>query len=313
MLLGVLSASFIPLAMSLGDAGSSPVFFGAFMGLGAASGYAVFLGLSRERFLFRPGVWSLGIRMLPGREALFGVVSNFSFPLLSLAAGHAGVPAVAVLGHTWVVFALVLTAAMFRGSGRFGVSVRVLFRLFMALAGVALVTAGSSGGLASLAGPGGWGTLFGVSVALFAALIGGNGAAFCLSWGLALAGRVSSFSRVSRDLASTVLGYCLFNVLAAVPGLVLGALVYGEVPAGCVLFGSAGGLLLAAGAVFWRWSNLSAPDAGVNVLWCAAPLASLSWLFLLGRSGPSDPVLLLPGAVLVGLANLLCSRPAPVR
>ena len=110
----------------------------------------------------------------------------------------------------------------------------------------------------------------------------------------------------SLEVFGAVVGIVMCGIFAS-QGLALGGFVRnGQVVPSSLWWALIGGPLVGAGAaIFWRCGMLMTSDLKILVIVYFAPLLALVWLYSLSLVGDVDGKLLLGGAVVIVVANLI--------
>lgn len=319
MLAAVLGSSLIPLTIALGQGDQNPFLFNVILGTGAVLGYLAFLCLGYRGLFWNKAVWVLVWRRLFSRAILYGVISNFNYVLVAWATQYIDISVAAMLFETWLIFAIVFTADLFRKEGRFGnINFALIVTLTLGLLGLGYVIASQSGGFTNSVTVPQYPLLIGSLLALLAAIIGGLGVAYSSRWGIDLSQSLQEIGYEERSIRSLelpciIIGYAAGNLIAILPKVAFGIVSTEPLTVETFVFGTLGGVFLAFTAICWRQSNLITNNLGVNALWYSTPIFTLVWLFAFSQVFVVRPDYLLIGAAAIIAANLLINFEAEVR
>ena len=242
---------------------------------------------------------------------LFWVASQFHIALFVWSASVVDVSITTVLYETWPLGMALLTARLFRSESRYQrIGPLTILAFVVAVAGVALSHAGEVGltrivkyiadAPLALAG--------GVGLALGAAGVNSLGS-FGFRWGADLADDLpqdSNHDTISLDMFGVVVGFVICSLFAAPSIALIGFARDEPVAPGSLWLALLGGPLIGAGSgILWRWGILTTTDLKIQVVSYFRPLLSLIWLYSLSLVGDVDGGMLLGGAVVIVVANLI--------
>ena len=311
---GIWSCGSVVVAVS--GAARAPFLFGAAMDLGSVVGYLGFLVLSYCSLLYDRRVMLVVARhALLGGRVLFwlvlGAASGLSYPVFAVSTLLVDVSVAAVLfDGLWPFFVVVLFSLLYRGSGRYrSFTVSGWLLLLVGMCGAVLVV--SSNGLV-LGGAGVLRLLAGVGLAALSSFLGPL-ACFMFRWASALVVSLrldcpllEPEGGVRLELFGAVCGGALASLVSLLVNVTLGLSVGERLVPVLMLVGLVLGLLTyTVGGVAWRVCNLMTRSPGINALGYLTPAFSLGLLWLFRQVGVAYPALLVLGALLVVVANLL--------
>ena len=305
--------SFFPVFVAFSGTGS-PFLFGCAWQIGLVLGLVVFLSKQYPDLLWSPYVWKrVGGHITSIRMAAW-VASQSHTALFAWSASVVEVAITSALYSVSPLATALLTTWLFRSEGRYQrIGPPVILAFLAAAAGVSLV-------LLSYAGDGGLSKIgayvasppaalgVGATVALSGAAIASLDG-FGFRWGAAVASDLlctRGRDAASLEMFSGVAGLVICSLFTA-PGLVLFGLARGEPVALTSLWWALiGGIAVASVAtVLWRRAILKASSLKILLAVHLRPLLSLAWLYSLSLVGDVDGKLLLGGAVVIVVANLL--------
>lgn len=308
MFVAVLCFALIPLFVAWGGS-QSPFIFNTALAIGEATGCVVFLMIAHHKLLLNKSVWKLvRLRVFSWMMLLWALAfGDLSFYVWSTQ--FIDVSIAAILFATWPILLVFLTSRLFKFEQRYQkVTWRSAFLFVIAFVGVVAVIASQAGGLRELFS-GLW-TDFALGIVLIlASAVITSFAAFGFKWGVDLANELPNHHRLSNEsmelfgvMAGTViLALCVSPITAGIgfargEPIVSQTLIYGFV---------AGVVVVALPGILWRKANLITHSLNINVMVYITPVLSLGLLFAFSLVGDVNIMLLLFGAVLIIMANVL--------
>ena len=245
------------------------------------------------------------------RTIFWATIGNLSYAIFAVSTRFIDVSIAAVLFETWPIGFIVYMAWRYRHADTYRKNLRAIAPLLaIALAGFVFLVVSQTGefGLNGAA----FGDLVqGAGLALFAALVGGIGAASTIEWGRGLASRlpVTTTENIGSDSLSffgAILGIAIGNLFAMVLNASFVPLSGEPIAPQPVIIGIVSGLVLQApAAMLLRKSNLVTHNLGVNALGYAIPVVSLAWLWLFSEIAVARVDYLIIGTAAIVAVNLL--------
>ncbi len=319
MLMAVFFYSLVPLLISQAGGFENPFLFNAAWRLGVAGGCALVLLALYRSLIMDPVVISLAARHTASWAIFWATIGNFDYALFAWATRFVDVSIAAILLETWPVFFILLTGWLLREERVYRRNFQSIFLfLVVALGGFVLVVGSQTEDFVSFDGVLFSDILFGVFLALLAAVAASLGA-FPFVWGRELAGRLKEAARFHLGNDGTVffgviLGFGISSFLVAVMNAGIGFASGGPVNLSMLTVAALGGLLLHAPAsILLRKANMVTTNLGINALGYAIPVASLAWLAVFGKVDVLRVDYLVIGAVAIISTNLLINFEADIR
>ena len=309
----VLLNSIFPVIVALSKT-TSPFLFGCAWQTGVTLSVGAVVAVGYSDLARSRSTWRLVWQHSRSFAMAMWIAAAFQLAPFAWSTSMVDVAIVTVVYGAWPLGAMLLTAYLFKSEGRYrrpGPLTPLAF--LIAIVGITLVTLSHAGDTdltkairylsdtpLALAG--------GVGLALGAAMLTAM-ASFGFIWAAKLAAAIPQKERhtaTSLEMFSVLVGVLVGNQVA-IPGLALIGFIRNEaLVQGTLLPALAGGLLAGAGAVIcWRWGMLIASDLKILVIVYFAPLLALAWLYSLSLVGDVDGKLLLGGAVVIAVANLI--------
>ena len=243
------------------------------------------------------------------------VVGRFAFAFFGWAIHYVDTATVSVLHYTWpVLFVLVLARWDRTSSGRYQkVGAFSWIGLGLAFIGMAAVVVGTVGFDARgtvLAGG-----VFGILLTVISAFLQAGVATLGFPFAYGVASEISRKTDARLEWENLEFGcllfvYCLSGAIAILPNALIGFGTSGRISADAFGWAMAVGVSFVPGAALARKAVLITPDLGVNALIYASPVVGLLWLGLFTDITVARLDLLVVGAVVVAVANVLLNRPS---
>ncbi len=243
------------------------------------------------------------------------VVGRFAFAFFGWAIHYVDTATVAVLHYTWpVLFVLVLARWDRTMGGRYRkVGAFSWFGLGLAFIGMAAVVVGTVGFDARgtvLAGG-----VFGIVLTFISALLQAGVATLGFPFAYGVASEISRKTDAPLEWENLEFGcllvvYCASGLIAILPNALIGFATGGSISADSFGWAVAVGVSFVPGAALARKAVLITPDLGINALIYASPVVGLLWLGLFTDITVARLDLLVVGAVIVAMANVLLNRPS---
>ena len=325
MALSTLLFSTLPLLIALAGT-DSPFFFAAALEIGRVALLVAAMIVAYRKLFLDGRVWRLALRRSRSRTMFLWAAAQWNYALFAWSAGLVGVAVTTALFQTWHVLLVVIIGNLFRAEARYrAVGGGVYLAFALAAFGAGVVVMSQSGA---------WNAAFGDRSALdlrfaigillaFAAAGLAALSAYGFRWAVDFANELPSvamrceshsarrsarYSKGSLELFGVFLGFAITNLIAApfmaAVGLVRDeSIVAAAVP--LTLAVTLVALVDTSASTTWRIGNLMTERLGVNVISHFAPPLSLGILILFGHVGDVNLPLLLMGAVIIVVANIL--------
>ena len=321
MALSMLLFSTLPLLIALVGT-DSPFLFAAALEIGRVAILVAAMIIAYRKLFLDGRVWRLALRRSRSRTMFLWAAAQWNYALFAWSAGLVGVAITTALFQTWHVLLVVIIGNLFRAEARYrAVGGRVYLAFALAAFGAGVVVMSQSGA---------WNAAFGDRSALdlrfaigillaFAAAGLAAMSAYGFRWAVdfanelpSVAGRYESHSarpsERSLELFGVFLGFAITNLIAAPFMMAVGLVRHEPIAAAAVpltLAVTLVALVDTAASTTWRISNLMTERLGVNVISHFAPPLSLGILILFGHVGDVNLPLLLMGAVIIVVANIM--------
>ncbi len=313
MALSTLLFSTLPLLIALVGT-DSPFFFAAALEIGRVALLVAAMIVAYRKLFLDGRVWRLALRRSRSRTMFLWAAAQWNYALFAWSAGLVGVAVTTALFQTWHVLLVVIIGNLFRAEARYrAVGGGVYLAFALAAFGAGVVVMSQSGAWNAAFGDGSAldlrfaiGILLAFAAAGLAAL-----SAYGFRWAVDFANELPSVagrSERSLELFGVFLGFAITNLIAApfmaAVGLVRDeSIVAAAVP--LTLAVTLVALVDTTASTTWRIGNLMTERLGVNVISHFAPPLSLGILILFGHVGDVNLPLLLMGAVIIVVANIL--------
>jgi drug/metabolite transporter (DMT)-like permease len=241
------------------------------------------------------------------------MVGRLAFAFFGWATQYVETATVSILHYMWpVIFVL--------GLSRWDRSKRGRYRKVTALswAGLALAFAGMAGvviGTLGLDGiESGWGRVLGMVMAAMSAVLMAGTIAFGYPLGAALASEINDkmgrrLDQHRLEFSCLLFAYCVSALMAVVPNVLIGMGAGGRITWGSAAGAVAVGLSFVPGAVLSRKAVLITPDLTITAIVYVSPVVGLLWLGLFTQITVARLDLLVLGAVVVAVANIMLNWP----
>ena len=310
----VIFGSFFPVIVALSET-TSPFLFGCAWQTGVTLGLGAVVAVGYSDLARSRSTWRLVWQHSRSFAMAMWIVAQFQLAPFAWSTSMVDVAIAAVLFEAWPLGAVLLTAYLFKFEGRYmRPGPLTVLPFVIAIVGIALVTLSHAGdtsiveAVRHLSSDAPLALAGGVGLALGATVLASM-ASFGFIWAAKLAAAIPQKERhtaTSLEMFGVLVGVLVGN-LVAIPGLALIGFIRNEaLVQGTLLPALAGGLLAGAGAVIcWRWGMLIASDLKILVIVYFTPLLALVWLYSLSLVGDVDGKLLLGGAVVIVVANLI--------
>ncbi|MCQ3802493.1 MAG: hypothetical protein OXC98_09070 [bacterium] len=309
--------------LTLGD--THPFLYNAGVWSGTALGLGGILLLFYRPVFADPAIRRVLLRRVAGLKTdgvrrwdllgmmLLMVVGRFAFALFPWATQYVETATVAILHYTWPVFFIMGLSRWDRANHRRYRRVTAFSwsGLVLAFLGMAAVVVGTLGFQA--VGTTLTARVFGMVLAVVSGVLVVFTVATCypLADGLAkevIRKNAPAMNRDSLEFACLLFGYCVSAMVCVIPNALIGLGNGGQVTWEGIGWAVAVGFTLVPGAVLSRRAVLVTPDLGVNALVYASPVVGLLWLGLFTDINVARLDLLVLGAIVVAVANVLINR-----
>ncbi len=324
MTLAVICFSWIPLTVSANDGGSNPLLFSSTWRAGALTTYIIAL-LALYRPLMNRGDLGRTLQLLtqsPYRRFIaMESIRTLDYALFALSTRYIDVAATAIAFEIWPITVMLILARLYHRK----IPVRTCILAPICFLGFLSVAAGEQGGLPELqdtltTAP--TTLLLGFGAAILAACATSL-SAFALRCGTLLSQdqRLQKSAREKGikqplDRFGTIVTFAVCNAISIPVSAAIGLTIGGPAefptllsqPGPETLKVTAGGALLAGGAIMWQAANARTQNLGINALNYLTPTLSLSWLWMFSQVGPVEARYLLIGAAAIIAANIMINR-----
>ena len=309
--------------LTLGD--THPFLYNAGVWSGTALGLGGILLLFYRPVFADPAIRRVLLRRVAGLKTdgvrrwdllgmmLLMVVGRFAFALFPWATQYVETATVAILHYTWPVFFIMGLSRWDRANHRRYRRVTAFSwsGLVLAFLGMAAVVVGTLGFQA--VGTTLTARVFGMVLAVVSGILVVFTVATCYPLADGLAKEVTrknapAMNRGSLEFACLLFGYCVSAMVCVIPNALIGLGNGGQVTWEGIGWAVAVGFTLVPGAVLSRRAVLVTPDLGVNALVYASPVVGLLWLGLFTDITVARLDLLVLGAIVVAVANVLINR-----
>ena len=313
MALSMLLFSTLPLLIALVGT-DSPFFFAAALEIGRVALLVAAMIVAYRKLFLDGRVWRLALRRSRSRTMFLWAAAQWNYALFAWSAGLVGVAVTTALFQTWHVLLVVIIGNLFRAEARYrAVGGGVYLAFALAAFGAGVVVMSQSGAWNAAFGDGSALDLrFAIGILLaFAAAGLAAMSAYGFRWAVDFANELPSVagrSERSLELFGVFLGFAITNLIAAPFMAAVGLVRHEPIAAAAVpltLAVTLVALVDTAASTTWRISNLMTERLGVNVISHFAPPLSLGILILFGHVGDINLPLLLMGAVIIVVANIL--------
>lgn len=313
MALSMLLFSTLPLLIALVGT-DSPFLFAAALEIGRVAILVAAMIVAYRKLFLDGRVWRLALRRSRSRTMFLWAAAQWNYALFAWSAGLVGVAITTALFQTWHVLLVVIIGNLFRAEARYrAVGGGVYLAFALAAFGAGVVVMSQSGAWNAAFGDGSALDLrFAVGILLaFAAAGLAAMSAYGFRWAVDFANELPSVagrSERSLELFGVFLGFAITNLIAAPFMMAVGLVRHEPIAAAAVpltLAVTLVALVDTAASTTWRISNLMTERLGVNVISHFAPPLSLGILILFGHVGDINLPLLLMGAVIIVVANIL--------
>ena len=244
---------------------------------------------------------------------LLMVVGRFSFALFPWATQYVETATVAVLHYTWPVFFVLGISRWDRSNqNRYrqvtAVSWSGLVLAFLGMSAVVVGTLGFEVVGATLVD-----RVFGMVLALISALLIVCTIATCYPFADIVATEITRktvppMARHNLEFGCLLFGYCVSSLVCFIPNAIIGFGGGARIAPDSLAWAAAVGFTFVPGAVLSRRAVLITPDLGINALIYASPVVGLLWLGLFSDITVARLDLLVLGAIVVAVANVLINR-----
>ena len=309
MTASVLCYSLVALFVAWGS-GESPFILAAAWKFGAAAGCVLILLVFYRSLIFSGNTWRRVSYKIISLPMLFWVVSYFEVAIYAWSTQFIDVFVTATLYEFWPIALVFFTWWLFRDESRYKKITGKSFFLFMvALMGVGLFIFSQSGGWGALSGTAISATslIFGVVLALCAALLAAL-SAFGFRWAADLASDLAEDAGDGGvnhlELFSVVLGIAICNLINLPLTALVGFARDEPVSWTPIVFGVAGGVVVAIAGLFWRWAIFITRHLEINIMTYLTPAFALGWLILFSLIGDVDVTFLAFGLIVILAANI---------
>lgn len=308
MFVAVMGFSLIPLFVAWGGS-QSPFIFNAMWKVGLAIVCVLFVTIAYRSLIFDKYVWKAVAQNAVNRSMLLWLVGYVDFALYAWSTQFIDVSVSAILFETSPILLILLTGWLFRDDGRYRkITARTLLLFAIAFVGVAAVIASQTVWLGNSASNSILAQVFGICLVLSAAAFTSLGA-FGFKWAAILASDIPNNHNHNNDaleLFSVVIGIIICTSISVPLTASVGVLRNEPLSYEPIVFGVVAGVVIGSvGTIVWRKANLVTHNLSINAMAYFAPVLSLVWLFALSLVGDVNIMLLLFGAVLIIMANVL--------
>ena len=319
MLAAVIGYSLIPLLVALSNGKDSPFLFNAGLTLGVGIGQAAFLWVFFRRVLFTPSVLQLVWRKIFSYSMFLIVVHRFEYGLFAWATGFIDVSVASAIFEIWPITSLLLMAYLFRNEGRYRkITFGKMLLLGLAFVGFLFVASSDTGEFLNWKSAGFLETGKGLILVLLAVLVA-SFVAFTFRWGEDFRRELPQdvLDRESDrivEISCVMLASCIGALISAALNLGVGVGIGEQFSIYAAVASVVGGALSYGVAnITYRTAIVLTVDLGINAMLYATPLLALFWLFIFNQADVARPELLIIGAAVVIIANLLINFEAEVR
>ena len=243
------------------------------------------------------------------------VVGRFAFAFFPWATQYVETATVAVLHYTWPVFFVLVLSRWDRTNHRryrrvTAVSWTGLGLAFLGMAAVVVGTVGFQDVGATLTA-----RVLGMILAIISAVLlvctVVAGYPFCDGLANEITRKTGArINRRSLEMACLLFGYSVSALISVIPNVLIGLADGGRITPVSAVWTVVVGFSFVPGAVLSRKAVLITPDLGINAFIYASPVVGLIWLGWFTDIAVARLDLLVAGAVIVAVANLLLNRTA---
>ena len=319
MISAVVGYSLIPLLVALSNGKDSPFLFNAGLTLGVGIAQAAFLWIFFRRVLFVPSVLLLMRRKIFSYSMLLIVIHRFEYGLFAWATRFIDVSVASAIFEIWPITSLLLMAYLFRKEGRYKeITFGKMLLLALAFVGFLFVASSDTGEFLNWTSAGFVETGKGLILVLLAVVVASL-VAFTFRWGEDFrrelpAGVASGESDRVVEISCVMLASCIGALISAALNIGVGAGIGERVSIYAAIAAIVGGGLSYGFAnITYRTAIVLTTDLGINAMLYVTPLLALFWLFIFNQADVARPELLIIGAAVVIIANLLINFEADIR